>query len=532
MVVKVTDTEYELRLGFGAGRNARASEDKISEAECSDGKNFSLDIDKTTLASRKPYDLVATAPNGEEVRGFGQLQKTDGTLSTLIQAGGTVYEWDGGATFSSVGTVNANARLRGTANYLLDDDVVITDLEKSQPVMTWDGTTFEEMTHNLGADFYAKYAVVEDERVLFGNVTAGSALPHVLVGSKIGDKTDLSTANRPSTALATDDPFYIPIQDLKPINGLVSAFGLIAMSTEKGKVWKMTGASSKDFVIDSLYGGAHAGGDEGFVEIGNDISIAREGKIDTLFGTERFGDVETDDLSRHIQPLIEDETKWRSVFNSRLQRVYYLPENGSKLYVFHKGFYDLVKRDVTLRKKAKDVSPWSVWETDNDFGFGTKAMWVMQRPSDRVLHTYLGGRNGEIYQLEGGGSQDAGATDIAVERLSKVFPSPEFTTFDIEGWVTYKRFAAATLTITIQWSGSGLVDQAITVPLAGATNIPVYGGSLYYNDDNYYTTEFKGRRTRVPITITGQDSDFAIKTEISGATQFDIEEIGVRFTAV
>ena len=232
MVVKVTDTEYELRLGFGAGRNARASEDKISEAECSDGKNFSLDIDKTTLASRKPYDLVATAPNGEEVRGFGQLQKTDGTLSTLIQAGGTVYEWDGGATFSSVGTVNANARLRGTANYLLDDDVVITDLEKSQPVMTWDGTTFEEMTHNLGADFYAKYAVVEDERVLFGNVTAGSALPHVLVGSKIGDKTDLSTANRPSTALATDDPFYIPIQDLKPINGLVSASGLLPLSSD------------------------------------------------------------------------------------------------------------------------------------------------------------------------------------------------------------------------------------------------------------------------------------------------------------
>ena len=61
--------------------------------------------------SRGPFDEIGTAPNGSEIRGFATLLKTDGTETMLVQAGPTVYKWDGTA-FTNVGTVNQLAQLR------------------------------------------------------------------------------------------------------------------------------------------------------------------------------------------------------------------------------------------------------------------------------------------------------------------------------------------------------------------------------------------------------------------------------------
>ena len=50
------------------------------------------------MNERTGLSVIATVPNGEPIRGIAQLIGADGNLSTIVQAGGTVYSWDGTAT--------------------------------------------------------------------------------------------------------------------------------------------------------------------------------------------------------------------------------------------------------------------------------------------------------------------------------------------------------------------------------------------------------------------------------------------------
>ena len=134
-------------LTFGAGLNSRTSETQIDPRECADGQNFGLDIENGLFFRRKPFDLVATAPNAGEIRGWAQVEKADGTLGTVIQAGGNVYDWDGDSTFNLLGTVNSGAKIRGRShqNFILSDIVIITDLNLQENVLQYDGTTLSEI---------------------------------------------------------------------------------------------------------------------------------------------------------------------------------------------------------------------------------------------------------------------------------------------------------------------------------------------------------------------------------------------------
>ena len=531
MVTEVNPETGTFVLRFGGGLNSRATEDEVDPRECVSGKNFDLDLENNSFRRRKPFDLIATATNGEPVNSLIQHEKVDGSISTLVQAGGTVYDWDFASTFTSVGTVSTAARLRGgkRSTFALDDEVIITDLGLQEEVKTWDGTTFTDLGHNLGS-FKAKYCTVDGERAYYANVVSGTATPHLLVGSARGDKETLSVTDRPSSALSEADPFFIPTQDLRPINGLVSAFGLLLLSTE-GHMEKLSGSSAQDFVLDDFYPDSGAAGDEAITFIGNDVLWGRGGRIETLFATENLGDVEVDDLTRKISTEVEDVNDWVIQYNSRFQMVYVFDKEQSRMFAFHKAIADEVVRQAALRRTdIPRLSPWSVWKTDHSFGFQPVSTATMKRPSDGLEFTYCGGRNGEIFQLEGGGGQDGGTTDIECERLSGVIALPENMEISgVEGWISYRKTFAATVTLTLAWGGNALFDETITISLPAAENLPVYGGSLYYNDSEYYSTPFKGRFSRQHFTVPGQANHMQVKVNISGATEFNINEIGFRF---
>jgi len=192
--------EAQFIVKFGAGLNTRASETETDRTECVAGENFGLDIRNALFFRRKPFDLSATAPNAGRINGFAQLLHTDGTIHTLVQAGGNVYAWDGGTTFTLKGTVNSAARIRGHIhqNWNLDDVVIITDLAGQANVLQYDGTTLSEISHNLGGDFKAKYCVVDHDRAWYGNVTTSTATPHVLAASALEDYDDLDIGTRPA----------------------------------------------------------------------------------------------------------------------------------------------------------------------------------------------------------------------------------------------------------------------------------------------------------------------------------------------
>ena len=538
MPLPLENSENRIIIKFGAGINTVASPADIAPMECADGsKNFNLKLDNTELRRRSAFDLVATATNGESINGYAQLEKQDGTLSTLIQAGGTVYEWDGTATgFTSVGAVNSGAKLRGprqTHNFTLDEKVIITDLSLVQVVMEWDGTTFQAMSTNLATDFFAKYLLVHDERGFFANVIATTATPHMIVGSKLSDINTLSVTDRPSSALNVEDPFFLLTPDLRPVNFIVEAFGLINFSSREGRIFKLSGTDAKDFSIAELYANSGAVGDEAMAFIGNDVAYGRAGKIETLFATDRLGDVATDDLSRWIANLVTEIDDWAVIFNPRFQKIYFFSNKQEFLGVFQKDFIDENVRRISFGEEVSDLSPWSIYETTHPLNFQPITAWVMRRPTDGLETTYMGGPDGAIYEMEGNGGQDGGTDDINVVRLSKMFEGPpDSQVSDVNGWLSFRPLFQETVNYTLEFSGRELKEQGPTaLVLTPSPNAPVFGGAVYFGGLFYFGQKYDGRYTRKTISSPGSSEVFQVRLEAGGAKEFIIQEAGFEFVA-
>lgn len=521
----------DLVIRFGAGLNSRATPADIDEQECAAGENYDLDIDNRDFRRRAAFSLVGTATNGGDLRGMGQLKDSSGTLTQWVQAGDTVYSWDGATSFTSKATVSSSAQLRGTI-WQLDDLCLISDLNAQEVVMTWDGSSIADMSHNLGGDFKARYIAVENERAWYANVLSGSALPHVIVGSKISDYDNLSINDRPASTATAGDPFFIATPDLKAVNGFIQAFGLKVVSTSNGRLYKITGTDITDFAIDQFYDESFASGAEAIVAIGNDVAIASEGRIETLYATQNLGDVEIDDLTRKIQPDVESLFNWTLAFNRNNQKLYAFANSHSTVYVMHKAFIDDQIRRVAQRAEAKFVSPWSRWKTDHAMAFQPSCVVRMLRPSDGLPTVYMGGSAGQIYELDGDATgDDGGTTAITASRTSKLYRAPLGKFDRITGYVVTKQFsqtADVTITLTAQWAGTQLFDQLVQIVVSGATGIPAYGGSDYYGGGSYYGIPFTGRLTAHATQLIGAGSHFQLKVDLSGAEDLEVEEVILR----
>lgn len=539
--------ELALRLVFGGGENSAANVARIDVRECAIGENFDLRLDSDTFRQRAPFDLAGTTPNAAEVRGIIQFQRSDGTNFVLIQAGGVVYSWDGVTTFTQVGTCNATSRLRGGRDSTspVDDFVIITDLEKKTVVKTFDGTTFTNLAHNLStADFYAKYCLIVDERALFFNVKSGVDTPHVILGSGRGTTTStsavatLTVTNRPASGLGANDPFFLPTPDLKPINGVVAAFGLVALSTELGQIWQLKGSSptvsttTDEYRFDGLFKDSHATGDESVISIGNDIIYGRSGSIDSLVGTLAFGDVEVDDVSRQISnsASIKGTDEWAAaVYNSRLKRAYFWPKDGNEVWSFAQPIYEPLKKSPALKQDI--ISPWSRWTTDFGNGdFRQSSVGLALRPTDGKEFVYFGSTGGKFYQLEGEGAQDGGTTTIVAKRTSGLIELPIGDAFDVTGYVTYRKLSPTTLTLNFKFGGDFLRDTTSTLTLPAPSGGGYFGGDVFFGgDDDYFGVPFETRLERQPYTAAGQGNLLQIEAEISSATGgSEIHEILVK----
>lgn len=521
-------------LRFGAGLNSTPTVDEIQVSECTAGENFNLSLDNSEFQPRRPFTLVGTAPNALEITGYAQLHKQDGTLSTLIQAKDKVYSWDGTTSgFTQVGTVAEGAKLRGSldSNFTLDDKVIIVDASMSETVKQWDGETFEDMPTNLNAGFYARYCFVENERAWFADVLALRPTPHMIVGSKRGDPTVLSVNDRPSSALNDEDPFYLLSPDLRPVNGLVAAFGNVLFSSRQGSVYKVLGETARDFNIQPFYSGSAATGVEGMVNVGNDVFYSKRGAIETLSGLEQFGNVAVDDITRFISEEVGQYDGFRLVYNRDRQRVYCFPKDDDRIYVFHKPIYDDVVKRVSLRDKAQYRSPWMKWTTNNDATFIPSVAWAMLSPVTKKMEVYFGDASGNVYQMEGDEyTGDNAETDIKTFRTSGLFKAPQGQSHDLNGWILYRNpYEDVTVTITFCWQGFTGYDQSIQVVLPKITGYPEWCGDEYFCGDSYFCVPDKCKVRRQEWSAAGRDAAFNVTIEAETSKDFEILEVGFRF---
>lgn len=527
MVKKIGPEDVDVILKWGGGLHTRASEDEIDLREAKDGANFLLDLENRELRNRPPFDLIGTLPNAGRVNGGGSLLKSDGTVSTLFQGGGIVYEWDGASGFTSVGTVSSNARLRGhwrTQNWVLGDLLIITDLALVETVAEWDGTTFQSTTFTDEADaafgtFYAKYCLVNNERAIYFNTKdPGATAPHLIVGSASETYTQITITNKPSSGLAVTDPYYLLSPDLKPINGVAGAFGTTVISTEKGMLFKLTGADATDFAFADFYPGSSASGNESLAYIGNDIIYGRQGRIESVSDTDRFGDTEADDLTRFIADTVQAYTGWTSVYNSRLNRAYLFPSGQSEVWV------------LNVAMLGGQLSPWMKWTTSHVLDFQPTFVDSMLDPSDGLEYVFMGDASGNIYRMEGTGTAgDGGSASVAVDLTSKLFSAKlDANVFHIEGYLRYRAANAATVTITLRFAGRTAFDESVTITIPALSGGSHWGGASYWGGAYYWGVPFKSRLLRQPFVMPGQSNEFQIRVQVSGTSDFQFNEIGLR----
>ena len=528
MTRKLRD-EHAGVLRFGGGINSRATEDQIHDFECADGQNFILDPGNSEFRPRAPFDLLATAPNAAEIRGFVTLQKTDGTVTMLVQAGNTVYSFDGVSTFTPVGTVASTSKIRGTkeAFWALSNVVLVTDLNLAVDIMTWNGTTLAavDFLQSDGSspfgNFRAKYCVVDNERAFFANIEENSNdFPHLLVASERGNYLVVSASARPSSSLSEADPWFLPAPQLKPINGLASLYGSLVISQEKGAFEILSGDTAQNYKLDPLHARSGASGNESVVSITNDIVYGALGKIESVSSTDKYGNVEIDDISFKIKDEIEEYDSWTLVYNPSANRVYCFPDDVGECWVLHTDFI------------GGELSPWSKWTTAHSLDFKPTAVMLCRDPANGLEYVFMGDASGNIYRMEGTGEDgDGGTSDILSYRVSKLFSAPLDTkAFHIEGYLKHRKRLENTADLTFQFAGEHVhdIDQTIALSESDSLSVSVYGGSAYYGGSFYYGASQVSRIVRREFATPGQSNEFQIYLGIQGVNDFSIIELGFR----
>jgi len=523
-----------MRLYFAGGLNELQTPHIF---ECGEGYNFELGLKQSKLVPRKPYDLKGTATNGLAVNGFMQLVKRDDTETTLVQAGGTVYLWDGASTFTSKGSVSTNARLRDTY-WSLGDYLVVTDIAKAEVVKKWDGTTFSTLTTGLGTNLYAKYGVVHNGRVWLFNVKTSTDTPHLMVASEFEDPTSYDTSLRGgattdgggsfSTGL---EAFYMLSPDLRPINGAMVYFGQLIISTEGGRLFKLTGTSASTYKWVDYYAGSGAIGSESIADIGNDVVyMKRGGGIDRLSTTDTSGDVAADDVSRWIPNTVSNLSDCLTVYDQKNQKVLFFVQD--KILVL---FKDLL---------GGELSPWSVYKTSESFAFNVNAAKYMRRPGTNEYSVYFGDDTGRVLDLNGSnGGGDAGTQTINVYRKLRFISSGEgdkspvnFKDKILQGNVTYRRVEdPCDLTVTCDW-GDEYNETSSVIPLKGAPDgaTPIYfngigSGAAYYGGTYYYGSgqQFANKISSQKFSPTGRGPGCFLSFSLDTATDFQIDYVDI-----
>lgn len=509
--------------------------------ECVEGYNFDLEAFRGDFIPRLPFDLKGTATNAGKITGLLQLQTRAGVLTTLVVAGSVAYLWDGASTFTSKKTgLTTDALLRGTY-WSLGDYIVITDVNLNNVLMTWDGTTWSNMTHTgIAGTLSAKFGIVHLNRLWLFNVNVnGTLLPHVVLVSKFQDPTnwDSATQGGPSavgggTFTTGLEAFYLPMPDLKPINGVCLFANQLIISTLNGRLWNLSGASSADFQVVDFQDTAPAIGIDTVVSMGNDICYPRQGnEIVSLYNTQAYGNVLQATLGHWLPVTLPNVSAFNQiVYDVSNQRILFFV-NG-KVLVLYK---DILIQDRGAIQAAP--SPWSVYTTLDSSSFNTSVAAYMLRPGTSIYSVFFGDSTGRVFDLYGTnvvGDANSATSPIVAYRKSRhigvevLNPWP-YVDENLTGHVRYTRQVAATFTLSIDWDDEYNTTQnvlSLKGPPAGDPT-PYFGGSFYFNGTSYYSQGFGAARKRSSMNIDpgGKGPGFYASVYCSSAAPFQVNQI-------
>jgi hypothetical protein len=520
-----------MRIFYGAGLNENQYPHPSEAAKGS--YNFDLKKDSSFLFPRKPFDLLGTATGGAEIMGFLQLVKRDETETTLVQSGASVYKWDGATAYSSVATVTTVSQLRDVY-WSLGDYIIVTDLQKQTVVSKWDGSTFSTLTTGLGTSLYAKYGIVHQGRVWLFNVRTSSDTPHLMVASAFENPESYDTTKRATsgTFVTGSEAFYMLTPDLKPINGVaLTLSGDLVISSERGRLFKLSGSSASDYKWVDFYANSNAVGTESIVSSGNDIFYLRQGgAIESLLATQNYGDVAADDVSRWIPDTVANLDDGIAVYDQGNQKVLWFIE-GKVLALYKDLLYGGCIIDET-GTKAK-ISPWSVYTTDHSSGFTTSAARYMRKPGATNYSVLFGDSSGRIYDLNGTGSSgDGGSSDISLLRKTRFLGEETGLNYHRRiprARIRYQRTQQCSISISLEWGDEyNTSTSSVTLdgPLVDET-AAYFGGSYYFSGTIYFNAEEgnPGVKSHINTSMVGRGSVVTKTVSSTNSVRYHIDHI-------
>ena len=265
---------------------------------------------------------------------------------------------------------------------------------------------------------------------------------------------------------------------------------------------------------------AGARGRESVVATSNDIIYGSPGKIENLKATDKFGDVEWDDLSFKIRPDIIDVVGWSIVYNPRLKRIYCFPSGQQEVWVLHIDFI------------GTNLLPWVKWTTRHALSFQPTAVMVCRDPVDLLEYTFMGDGAGRLYRLEGTGTSGDGGTDaVEMKRVSKLYSAPmDAKGFNFSGWLQYKKLTtSSTVKLRLLFSGEHPFDSEKTMSTTAVVFTTPYGGSVYYGGQFYYGPSQLNRFIRRIFGIEGQGNQWQIEVTVDDNNDLALTEVGLRY---
>jgi len=264
--------------------------------------------------------------------------------------------------------------------------------------------------------------------------------------------------------------------------------------------------------------------------MGNDIAyMKKNGVIESLISTDRFGDVAADDLSKWIRSTTSGLSDAITVYDQSRQKVYFFAGSNKLLVLFK----DLLNTDL---------SPWMVYKTDHASSFSTNAATYIREAggnSASDFYTYFGDSSGNIYRLDGTGLGDAGTT--SVESTRKTGFLQRTSTEDgkqintkrnrLRGRVFYRRVSDVDLIMDFEWADDFGINRC-TIPLEGpgtGDTASYFGGSAYFSGDYHFNTGFSlsYRNATKGFSAIGRGSGVNVLTSITSTQEFDVLKIEI-----
>ena len=239
-----------------------------------------------TRPGRSKVNAAAVVPPGGDgvVRSIFEISPTTGNRTIIMNAGNTVYKWNG-ATWASLGTVGTPNRRMHWCQF--NDEAIGVD-GANAPVIT-DGTTFGTLGGSPSATSIAVLSHRNRVWMLDGRTLRYSAL---------GVKDDWTTANNAGS---------VPIPTTKGRGGtaMFSLWERIIICTEQN-VFQLVGSGPSDFAVEPInvaYG--HELSPYGMLAAGNEVYFGSSKGAHMLsisYGQSITGDVSYDYASANIEP--------------------------------------------------------------------------------------------------------------------------------------------------------------------------------------------------------------------------------------